>query len=200
MAKPCPKCQLQHQCLCDRIPYSADSQLRLTLLMHENELNRSTNTGRWLRYALPHSDAYTWQRKNVDPQLLQRIRDPNTQSVVVYPASDSITLSEVSRSLSHPQQALHFIIIDATWQEAQKIVGKSPWLSELPFVTLPTQGMHSQYQLRRNQQAGHLCTLEVASVLLEQMGEPEIAAQLTHFLAEFMAVYHADKSGHALAR
>lgn len=199
MSTPCPKCQLRHQCLCSRVPYSDESPLRLTLLMHENERHRATNTGRWLVEALPRCDAYTWHRKSVDPQLLQHIRDPNTRSVVVYPTPDSVALSELIHTTGQAQ-ALHFIIIDATWQEAQKMIRKSPWLRELPFITLPTQGMRSQYQLRRNQQAGHLCTLEVASVLLTEMGESAIAGQLTDFLTEFMAVYHADKSGHALPR
>ncbi|SJL85083.1 tRNA-uridine aminocarboxypropyltransferase [Vibrio palustris] len=199
MRASCPECQLQYQCVCSQIPHAPDCELHLTLLMHEKEVTRDTNTGRWLCRALPHCNAYTWQRTAIEPQLLELIQDPNTQSVVVYPAPNSMTFTELVTS-TDDKRPFHFIIIDATWQEAQKIVRKSPWLKALPFVALSTQGMQSQYQLRRNQQSGHLCTLEVASVLLKEMNEPVIAKQLTAFLDEFMAVYQADKSGHALHR
>lgn len=74
---------------------------------------------------------------------------------------------------------------------------KSAWLETLPTVTLSTSGMTSQYQLRRNQESGHLCTLEVANVLMAAIGEKQAADQMEQFFLHYMDVYKADKSGHA---
>lgn len=194
MSGACTNCGLQHQCLCDRIP-QLRSQLQLSLLMHENEYQRDTNTGRWLRAAVPGCQDFGWSRVEPSPSLQQRIADPNLYSVLVYPDEQSLSPQQVLHQARHAAQQPHFIVLDGTWQEAKKMVRKSPWLDTLPSMQLMPQ-QQSAYQLRRNQSDGHLCTLEVGCELLQMLDEADNATQLIRFFTEFMQVYQADKSGH----
>ncbi len=76
------------------------------------------------------------------------------------------------------------------------MVRKSPWLSQLPHLSLTPTSM-SAYQLRRNQQAGNLCTCEAGITLLNLLGESAQATQLNVYFQAFLDTFHADKSGHA---
>ncbi|EKO3558508.1 DTW domain-containing protein [Vibrio metschnikovii] len=195
MIMACLECGLEWQCLCSAVP-SLTGPLALSLLMHENEYQRETNTGRWLVKALPDCADYLWQRRTPHPTLLERLNDPGYYSLLIYPSEHS---EPVEQHLQHAQdngQIPHFIVLDGTWQEAKKMLRKSAWLT-LPHAHLTTM-QTSHYQLRRNQQTGHLCTLEVASELLKHIHQPQQAQALTDFLDTFMKTLQADKSGHRL--
>ncbi|WP_324248440.1 DTW domain-containing protein, partial [Vibrio cholerae] len=47
MNAACPDCGLKFQCLCSAVP-SFRAPFQLSLLTHDNEWQRETNTGRWL--------------------------------------------------------------------------------------------------------------------------------------------------------
>ncbi|MCG3725332.1 tRNA-uridine aminocarboxypropyltransferase [Vibrio cincinnatiensis] len=191
----CSGCGLRHQCLCSAIP-RLSSELSLSLLTHENEYQRETNTGRWLVQSLPSCSAFTWQRTSPPEALLQRMADPNYHSVLVYPSEQSVPVTLEHQNAQRMGKKMHFIVLDGTWQEAKKMLRKSPWLA-IPHVQINAQG-ESCYQLRRHQQVGHLCTLEVGSALLNALNEPQNAQRLNTFLHRFMHTLQADKSGHAL--
>lgn len=74
----------------------------------------------------------------------------------------------------------HFIVLDATWQEARKMERKSPWLADVR-VHLTTDHV-SAYRLRRNQQPGNLCTLEVGLMLLRHFNAEASAEALSSFI------------------
>lgn len=193
----CSRCGLTHQCICQQIPDLSSSQLLLSLLMHPEEITRETNTGRWLIEALPHCQAFTWQRTQQNTDLLARVAKKNVSSFLVFPDEHSVTETQAIAQCEAQGTTPHFIILDGTWQEARKMRRKSAWLETLPTVTLSTSGMTSQYQLRRNQESGHLCTLEVANVLMAAIGEKQAADEMEQFFLHYMDVYKADKSGHA---
>lgn len=192
----CPSCGLQWQCVCQSIP-KISSDLPLSLLMHENEYLRDTNTGKWLLAALPLCQAFKWSRVEKSAALDERIHNKDYLSFLVYPSEKSIPLQQALDSAKQHNKTAHFIILDGTWQEAKKMERKSPWLDNLPRVHLtPTQ--LSNYQLRRNQSEGHLCTLEVASEILALHENAAQAQLLNDFLTYFSRVFQADKSGHVL--
>ncbi|KUI96817.1 tRNA-uridine aminocarboxypropyltransferase [Vibrio sp. MEBiC08052] len=209
---PCPECGLVYQCICQAIP-RCDSTIKLSLLVHERELNRETNTGRWLVHALPQCQSYLWQRKQPDVRFQQQLDDPRFFPVLLFPSPDAVTADELCVQTDdehyHPhhnyqyqhhdhqvkehQPTLHFILLDGTWQEARKMERKSAWLAGLPRVQI-TPNMTSSYRLRRNQQPDSLCTLEVVATLLDQRGETKDAQALKDFLHLFMDTLQADKS------
>lgn len=191
---PCPHCLLVHQCVCQQVP-QLTSALQLSLLMHDNERSRDTNTGRWLTAALPDCQAFSWSRVEPNAALKARIADPSHYSVLVYPGEPSLHVEDALAQARALHRKPHFILLDGTWQEAKKMERKSPWLKDLPRVTLSPQQL-SQYRLRRNQSDGHLCTLEVGCELLRALDEAPQADALAAFFAQFMAIFQADKSGH----
>ncbi|ENM5751202.1 TPA: tRNA-uridine aminocarboxypropyltransferase [Vibrio mimicus] len=193
MSSVCPECGLKFQCLCAAIP-KLTAPFQLSLLTHDNEWQRETNTGRWLTKSLDECQAYSWSRVSANTALQARIAQPNTRSFLVYPSEESVDLEHALTSLTAEESA-HFIVLDATWQEARKMERKSPWLADLPRVHLTTQ-QASAYRLRRNQQQGNLCTLEVGLALLRQFQAKPQTDALEQFYHYSMNVFQADKSGH----
>ena len=80
----------------------------------------------------------------------------------------------------------HYIIIDGTWQEAQKIYNKSPYLKNLPTVRVEAS-QKSVYTLRRNQKENGLCTAECVIETLRARGHEQSANDLQSNLAEFLS-------------
>lgn len=190
----CANCGLAHQCICDQIP-KLESQAHIALLTHENELSRDTNTGQWARKMLSHCQVHIWHRKSPPETFIEQLKSGHFEPVLLYPSSDSHLLSnETVESMNKPPL---FIVLDATWQEAKKMLNRSDWLKTIPKVHLDIEGA-SRYQLRRNQSQGHLCTLEVVAELLELNGDAKDGQKIAPFLDHYTQVFKADKSGHAL--
>ncbi|EHY1015243.1 DTW domain-containing protein [Vibrio vulnificus] len=192
----CPQCGLRYQCLCDQFP-SLQSEVALVLLMHPNEVERETNTGKLLHWCRLPARQFVWQRTAPPQALLDLLSDAQFMPVVLYPSEQSIALSQVKERAQQTQRQPLFIILDATWQEARKMLNKSEWLKALPQLALHGDSA-SNYQLRRNQQQGNLCTLEIAAELVKQLGEAHNATSMTELLRDYLAAFHADRSGHAL--
>lgn len=191
----CARCGLTFQCICDQIPVLT-SNILVSLLTHENEYHRQTNTGKWLVEAMPNCQRYQWQRNQPNSALVSRLNQTNHRSLLLYPSPDSVPLEQVLTS-TREQSTAHFILLDGTWQEAKKMERKSPWLDGIQRVSFsPSQP--SNYRLRRHQQPNHLCTLEVVAELLKYVKEEDNSQQLNNFFQLMMNCYLADKSGHSL--
>ncbi|MCG7584182.1 tRNA-uridine aminocarboxypropyltransferase [Photobacterium sp. OFAV2-7] len=187
----CSRCGFQHNCICHTEP-RLSSKARFILLTHPKELGKDTNTGELMLRTLPDSQRYTWDRVNPPAALLDEIRASGNQPWLLFPCDEKHPATVYQ---SEPDKQPLFILLDATWQEARKMVRKSPWLAQLPRLSLNPSSA-SAYQLRRNQQAGNLCTCEAGIALLEMLGEAEQAVQLNDYFQAFIDTFHADKSGH----
>ncbi|MCW8329506.1 DTW domain-containing protein [Photobacterium sp. SDRW27] len=188
----CLRCGFHHNCICDAEPrLSCDA--RFVLLTHPKELNKDTNTGELMLRTLPNCQRYTWDRVNPPTELLDQLRNPHYQPWLLFPSDEQHPAAAYQAADS--KQPL-FVLLDATWQEARKMVRKSDWLASLPRLSL-TPDSTSAYQLRRNQQAGNLCTCEAGIALLQLLGENQQADQLQHYFQCFIDTFHADKSGHS---
>ncbi|MCF6208255.1 MAG: DTW domain-containing protein [Ghiorsea sp.] len=144
--------------------------MNIYLLTHSRELARKTNTGSLVKQVLGEQcTIFEWARKSPNAELLQRIQDDNI--ALLYPLESSQQLE----SLPHTFDA--YILIDATWQEAQKMYNHSPYLHNLPKVALKPD-LPSIYSLRRNQKETGLCTAECVSVLSKHHRETEQATHL----------------------
>lgn len=193
-AKPCQHCGLRHNCVCPDLPKIA-LDIHIALLMHENELSRDTNTGQWLLKSMSTSSQHTWQRKSPPSELLKLLQDERYSPALLFPSEESVAVSQIKHQATMQSKTPLFIILDGTWQEAKKMLRKSPWLAGIPLAHI-TPSHTSVYQLRRNQSEGHLCTLEVAAEVIRELGEEQQANTLTAFLEHYMQVFKADKSGH----
>ncbi|AGV17892.1 DTW domain-containing protein [Vibrio sp. B513a] len=198
MSQPCPTCGFQFNCMCSLMP-KLTSEHNILLLMHPNELKRDTNTGQLLEQCQLNIERVIWDRKQPPAESLTLLADPSRYPVLLFPCEESITLEHVVLQSQQQTKTPLFIILDATWQEARKMINKSRWLEGIPTMGLSASA-DSQYQLRRNQQQGNLCTFEVAAHLLGQLGEQNNQQQMQRFFAHYLALFQAEKSGHALKR
>ncbi|BBB26340.1 conserved hypothetical protein [Amphritea japonica ATCC BAA-1530] len=118
-----------------------------------------------------------WERKNPDSGIMEAIEKGKV--ALLYPTDDS-------KAVSAECDFESYIVIDGTWQEAQKIYNKSPYLKDLPKVKIETS-IESIYKLRRNQRPNCLCTAESVIELHKAKGFAETADELQLKLIEFVA-------------
>ena len=151
--------------------------MNIYLLTHQKETYRKTNTGQLVLEAFKEkATKILWERKKPDTELLKLIEEGNT--ALMYPTSDSKTLSE-SRTVKN------YIVIDSTWQEAQKVYNHSPYLQSLPKVkVVPTQ--KSLYHLRRNQLKEGLCTVELVMEVCKHYEDTDMLKKLEENFTIFL--------------
>ncbi|WP_235839589.1 tRNA-uridine aminocarboxypropyltransferase [Cognaticolwellia mytili] len=170
-------------------------------------MRRGTNTG-----VIAIEDANNiveripWERLNPNKDLVRLIE--NNQAVLLYskgelsstgsPAMPSaepqteepIVSSAVSKVVSTVMSKVgveayeNIIIIDSTWQEANKIFNQSSYLKNAPQFTLKTTN-DSSYKLRANQPKGGLCTIECIIEVLRLKGQDKLAAELSVKFEQF---------------
>jgi DTW domain-containing protein YfiP len=152
--------------------------MNIFLLTHQRERSKKTNTGSLVVDALGEkAHVVVWDRVAPDPELLRIIGEGSI--ALLYPSYDSQLVSEAS-------DYENYIIIDGTWQEAQKIYNRSPYLEGLPaFKILPNRP--SAYSLRRNQREGCLCTAESAIEILKAKGFSMMADDLQSTFLTYIA-------------
>ncbi|MGM7844065.1 tRNA-uridine aminocarboxypropyltransferase [Yersinia enterocolitica] len=195
----CQGCLLTERfCLCDTIkPQPASS--RFCLIMFDTEPLKPSNTGRLIADILPNTQAFLWARTEVDPELLAAIRDPSRQPYVVFPEKYAAPGRQVLNQLPVSDKPSLFILLDGTWTEAKKMFRRSPYLSELPMLSLNVSNS-SDYLLREAQRPEQHCTVEVAAALLQQAGDIQAADGLTAHFHYFRQQYVAGKPHHPVGR
>ncbi|MCG8710735.1 DTW domain-containing protein [Brenneria sp. 4F2] len=193
----CQRCLLPvDNCLCHTIqPQNARS--RFCLVMFDTEPLKPSNTGRLIADILPQTQAFLWSRISPDPQLLAALANPEYQPYLVFLADEGEEGRQIFRRLPAQGKAALFVLLDGTWPEARKMFRKSPYLNELPILSLTVDAL-SRYQLREASQAGQHCTAEIAIALLDQAGDNAAATALSTHFDRFRRHYLAGKPHHSL--
>lgn len=149
--------------------------MKIFLLTHQRERLKKTNTGSLVVEVLGEdARVVVWERVTPDPRLIECIAEGSI--ALLYPSADSQCVSVAANYEN-------YIILDGTWQEAQKIYNRSPYLKSLPTVKIATS-QPSVYNLRRNQRDGGLCTAECAIEILSSRG---CSVQANDLQAVFLA-------------
>lgn len=167
----------------------------LVLLTHATELDRPTNTGQLVQAAADSIAVQVtgwqvrtvlWQRTAPDPTLLQCLQNAGPQSyVLLYPSATSAGIdADVTTELAADARPDGYILLDATWQQAQKMYNQSPYLHPLPKWQLQSV-QTSQYVLRRNQRQQGWCTAELIALLWRHLGAEAAASELTERFIRF---------------
>lgn len=152
--------------------------MNIFLLTHQRERFKKTNTGSLVVDALGEkAQVVIWDRVAPDPELLRAIDEGSV--ALLYPAANSLLVSEA-------MNYENYIIIDGTWQEAQKIYNRSPYLKGLPMIEMPID-KPSAYNLRRNQREGCMCTAECAIEILKAKDFPILANDLQSMFLKHIA-------------
>lgn len=134
----------------------------IILLTHEREYLKPTNTGRLALDILPdYVEQVPWSRVEPYVPLVELLQ--NRRTALVYPSEGAKPLSGCAGEFDT------YVILDATWQQAQKMYNQSPYLKSAFKMVIDTK-TKSDYQLRRNQRSGGLCTLECISEIFKSKG------------------------------
>lgn len=190
----CQCCLLvQRYCLCDTItPQPAKS--RFCLVMFDTEPMKPSNTGRLIADILPQTEAFQWSRTEPPQALLDLVSNPDYQPMVVFPSSYADADRQVLSAPPSGKPPL-FIMLDGTWPEARKMFRKSPWLDNLPLISVDLSRV-SAYSLREVHAEGQYCTAEVAIALLDLANDTHAASALSEHFTRFRSRYLAGKSQH----
>ncbi|SFM20752.1 tRNA-uridine aminocarboxypropyltransferase [Variovorax sp. OV329] len=190
----CAGCRLApSHCMCALRP-SLTTRAGVCLLMADIEPLKPSNTGWLVADVVPDTFAFGWTRTEVDPALLNLLGDPQWQPYVVFPGQYAAP-ERVVRAVELPDSLRGaaarrplFIFLDATWTEARKMFRRSPYLDQLPVLSLEP-GQVSQYKLRHSGRDDHLCTSEVAALCMNLAGEHLVERTLQAYLAVFTHHY-----------
>lgn len=153
-------------CVCAALP-SLVVRTRVVVVMHHIEAVRSTNTGRLAVAMLQGASV--------------RLRGARDATVEAAPAGRRLVLfpSEGARPL-RPDDAgddLVLIVPDGTWAQARRVHRRDPAAQGAEAVTLPTVAT-SNYDLRRSEREGALCTIEAIAAAMGVLEGPAVEAAL----------------------
>jgi DTW domain-containing protein YfiP len=166
--------------------------VKFTLLTHQNEFAKRSNTGRLVKEILGNSaEQLRWERTSPPGKLVEEIEAGGV--ALIYPGG----ADGLDNDLTDIRQ---FIIIDGTWQEARKIYQKSQYLRQARRFCLKAPEK-SLYTLRKNQKESGLCTAECVMAILASIGNIAAAEQLQDsFLAFVSSAQQHEKTGIQHAR
>lgn len=190
----CQRCLLPLRlCLCATLVPS-EAKSRFCLVMFDTEPMKPSNTGRLIADILPDTTAFQWSRTEPPQALLELVKNPDYQPMVVFPASYAGEEREVIFAPPAGKPPL-FIMLDGTWPEARKMFRKSPYLDNLPVISVDLSRL-SAYHLRGIHAEGQYCTAEVAIALLDLAGDTQAAEGLSDHFTRFKTRYLAGKTQH----
>lgn len=180
-------------CICASKPAQPDADCAVLLLMYGAEMLKPSNTGRLIADIINENYAFRWSRTEPEPELLALLADPRYQPFVVFPADNlpeqRVTFNVARQSGKKPL----FIFLDGTWREAKKMIRKSPYLDPLPVLAVSPDQL-SQYKLRVAHHDHHLCTAEVATMVLNLAQEYSASQALLQHFEHFRDAYLSGKN------
>ena len=184
----CEQCLIaKHYCICEGAEY-ASCDAAVCLLMYHNESFKPSNTGRLIAEIVPENYAFRWDRTSPDPALLALLNNDKYQPFVIFPAEDVETDRVVTQVEPVAGKTPLFIFLDGTWREAKKMIRKSPYLDNLPVLSITAQKL-SDYRLRVAPHAHQLGTAEVAIMVLALANEVDASTKLEQHFIKFRDAY-----------
>ena len=184
----CEQCLIaKHYCICEGAEYASCSAA-VCLLMYHNESFKPSNTGRLIAEIVPDNYAFRWDRTSPDPALLALLNNDKYQPFVIFPAEDVETDRVVTQVETHAGKQPLFIFLDGTWREAKKMIRKSPYLDNLPVLSITAEKL-SDYRLRVAPHAHQLGTAEVAIMVLALANEVDASTKLEQHFIKFRDAY-----------
>jgi DTW domain-containing protein YfiP len=139
---------------------------RVVVLLHRNELWKTSNTGRLAVRALGGAEL----RIRGDVQAPAPAPAPHGPRRVLFPV-------EGARVLAARDAGCVLVVPDGTWTQARRMARRDALVTDAEPVMLPP-GPPSRYRLRRTEREGGLCTIEALSRALGVMEGPEVEAHL----------------------
>lgn len=161
-------------CLCDEIP-AISTPTRLCLVMHRDEVIKTTNTGRLALRCLPNSEVLVHGRVGEAPAAPWE--GPAATALfgglLLFPCDEAEPLTARNAA----QGPVRLVVPDGTWRQAAKMTRRVSWMATLPRVSLP-DGEETSYRLRSEPKAGGLATMEAIARAYGILEGPKVQLQL----------------------
>lgn len=160
-------------CLCQDI-VQVDNPLEIGLVFHPRERKNPINTGRLAFLSLKN----TWAATGVEFDQIKEYQSAMSKYQpgevgVLYPSQDAVDLSEA------PSELKCLIVVDGTWNEAKKMIHRTPSLKSLPHYAF-TPEKESNYRIRKEPAPHCVSTIEAVVTCLKAydlgQGKPDSQA------------------------
>jgi len=166
----CVTClQPEFGCYCHLVK-EFDPHMKVVILIHPIEVKRRIATGRMSHLMLANSHLIKGQDFTENEELNSILQSPIYQSVVLYPGSLSLNLSDLKPSeqnlIFSPEKQLALIVIDGTWATAGRMIRQSKNLIDLPRVCFTPTGA-SRFRVRKQPAPQCLSTIEAIHQTIE---------------------------------
>jgi len=164
----CEKCRRpQRVCWCAYLPEKPIKiRGKVIVLQHPGEEKRNLKTAPMLLNGLESGCCVIYYGKKFPTRkhegLAELLSEPNT--FVLFPGVKSRCLKQVVQSYSAGEQ-YNLVLIDGTWSQAKSIYFHSPFLHDLPQVSLPEPGP-SLYVVRTQPSEHCVSTVESAAMAI----------------------------------
>lgn len=153
-----------------------DTRTRLLLVMHKQEIEKPSNTGKLAHFALPNSEIRI-RGEQEKPLILDGMVRDDYHSLLLYPSARSVELS-AEFLMQFQDKPIQLIVPDGTWGQARRTGTKiSNAFPEIPHVKVPFTGL-SRYRLRRETNPEGLATFEAIARAFGILENVEIQEQL----------------------
>jgi len=151
----CFGCALPHKmCMCGHVEASKD-QTSVVIFRHPEERKKTISTVSLIKQRFP---SVLVKDSEVFPEPRAKERE---QQVLIFPGGDIVEAGFAQLNMQAEAKSLErqYILIDATWRKAKKILHLNPWLAELPRASLSLDKL-SNYLVRKVPSEDALSTVE----------------------------------------
>ncbi|MCY1060017.1 tRNA-uridine aminocarboxypropyltransferase [Nannocystis sp. SCPEA4] len=156
----CPRCRRPRRvCWCDAL-VPVPSRTRVVFLQHPREYRVGVSTCRMAHLSLPGSQLHVTHDPDRQLALAELLAAPDTHLLFPSPgATDVDALSRAPHTL---------VVVDGTWANARKLVGRSALLRALPRLFFRPE-FTSNYRIRSEPEGHCLSTIEATAHVLERL-------------------------------
>jgi len=173
----CPGCRLHTDLCACALLVPMPARTWVVLVTHVREMGKPTNTGRLALACI--EGARLLERGRPDVALSAIPCDPESQTLLLYPAPGAISLDAWKAARPSDPNRVTLVVPDGTWRQTKRVRYRIPGLAQVPAVSLPA-GLPSRYRLRNAGSSQRLATLEAIAHALRILDGPEIAERLLY--------------------
>ncbi|MBI3061162.1 MAG: DTW domain-containing protein [Deltaproteobacteria bacterium] len=160
-------------CICGSIP-RLDLSTRVCLIVHVNELKRSSNTRRLALRALVNSEMRV-RGETREPLDLSDLLTDRYRTFLFYPADDAV---ELDRELvAQGRTPIQLLVPDGSWRQAKKVHSRHHELKDVPRVKIGAPDI-SKFHLRAQHRPEGMATLQAIAHALGVIEGDLVKAQL----------------------
>jgi len=169
-------------CYCGKIR-KLTSELRFAILIHPIEEKRPIATGRMAHLCLEDSLLIEGDDFSNNTRVNALLADPGATPVVLYPGPGSVDLSTLSgpdrRALFPAGKKPLIVVIDGTWNSAQKTMWVSRNLKSLPSIRF-TPSTPSRIRVRHQPEKHCYTTIEAIHQVIDLLDKTPASSSRPH--------------------